>query len=74
MEIAAPPETDRTDPDGKWTAVRVKPVRPLEKPVSLKAMKAEPRLSGMVLLRQSRLSVAPINADEWKVLLKMADS
>lgn len=72
MEIAAKPEADRTDPDGKWTAVRVKPVAPLAKPVTLKAMKAEAKLAGMTLLRQSRLSVAPVSAEEWKQLLRMS--
>lgn len=72
MEIVAAPEADRTDPEGKWTAVRVKPVKPLASPVTLKAMKAEEALAGMSLLRQSRLSVAPVSPDEWKHLLRMA--
>lgn len=72
MEITHAPEPDRTDPTGRWTAVRVKPVEPLASPVTLKAMKAEPRLAGMRMLRQSRLSVAPVSADEWAVITGMA--
>lgn len=59
-------------PDGKWASVEVVPVAPLRKPVSLAAMKAAPALGGMVMLRQSRLSVAPITDAEWAVILEMA--
>ena len=72
MEIAATAEQDRTDDTGRWVAVRVKPVKPLPHPVTLAAMKAEKRLEGMNLLRQSRLSVAPVSAKEWAVILEMA--
>ncbi|MGF1548965.1 MAG: EVE domain-containing protein [Sphingomonadaceae bacterium] len=63
-------------PDGKpgerWVKVEVKPVKPLASPVSLKAIKAEPRLAGMELLRQSRLSVAPVRKEEWETIIEMA--
>lgn len=57
--------------DGKWASVQVEPVRALAKPVTLAAIKAEPRLAGMALLRQSRLSVCPVSADEWAVVVAM---
>lgn len=57
--------------DGKWASVAVKPVAPLAKPVPLEAIKAEPRLKGLEMLRQSRLSVTPVRDEEWKVLLEM---
>ena len=57
--------------DAAWVSVEVEPVRPLGKPVTLKAIKAEPRLAGMELLRQSRLSVAPVRDEEWALILEM---
>ena len=58
--------------DGTWASVEVKPGKALAAPVALKAMKAEPKLAGMEMLRQSRLSVSPISAAEWTTLMKMA--
>jgi predicted RNA-binding protein with PUA-like domain len=57
--------------DGKWASVAVKPVRPLAKPVTLDAIKAEPRLKALEMVRQSRLSVTPVRDEEWRVLLEM---
>jgi predicted RNA-binding protein with PUA-like domain len=57
--------------DGKWASVKVKPVRKLGKPVTLEAIKGEPRLSALEMLRQSRLSVTPVRDTEWAVLLEM---
>ena len=59
--------------DGAWVKVPVEPVRALEKPVTLAAIKAEPRLAQMELIRQSRLSVAPLREEEWRVILEMAE-
>jgi predicted RNA-binding protein with PUA-like domain len=65
----------RPDPkDSNWVSVRVEPVRPLERPVTLAEIKAEPRLAKMELIRQSRLSVAPVRDEEWQVVLEMARS
>lgn len=72
MEITGPAEPDRTDETGRWVAVRVKPVRPLPRPVTLKAIKAEPRLSDIAMIRQSRLSVVPVSEEHWAVLMEMA--
>jgi len=58
--------------DGSWVKVPVEPVRPLNKPVTLGAIKAEPKLAKMELIRQSRLSVAPVREEEWKLILEMA--
>lgn len=63
---------DPTDEKGRFVAVKVKPVRKLQQPVTLKAIKANPKLADMEMLRQSRLSVAPVRATEWKEILKMA--
>jgi predicted RNA-binding protein with PUA-like domain len=60
-------------PDGAWVKVPVAPVRPLPRPVTLAEIKAEPRLAAMELLRQSRLSVAPVRPEEWAIVLEMAE-
>ena len=57
--------------DASWVSVAVEPVRPLE-PVTLKAIKAEPALAKMELVRLSRLSVSPVRDDEWAKVLEMA--
>ena len=57
--------------DGSWVKVPVEPARPLKKAVTLAAIKAEPRLAKMELIRQSRLSVAPVRDEEWKLILEM---
>jgi predicted RNA-binding protein with PUA-like domain len=54
--------------------VRVEPVRALDRPVTLAEIKAEPKLAKMELIRQSRLSVAPVREEEWKTILEMAKS
>ena len=58
--------------DAKWVSVAVEPVRELEKPVTLKQIKAEPRLKTMELVRQSRLSVSPVRGEEWEAVLEMS--
>ena len=70
MRIARGPQPDPKDPN--WVSVRVEPVRALPSPVTLQAIKAEPKLAKMELIRQSRLSVAPVRDEEWKLILKMA--
>ena len=57
--------------DGAWVKVPVEPVRALN-PVTLAAIKAEPALAKMELIRQSRLSVAPVRDEEWANVLEMA--
>jgi predicted RNA-binding protein with PUA-like domain len=63
---------DPADKSGKLGMVDIAPVAPVAKPVSLAAMKASPELSGMSLLRQSRLSVCPVSDREWAVICGMA--
>lgn len=62
---------DPSDPKGRFPAVTVAPVRALATPVTLAAMKAEPRLAGMAMFRQFRLSVAPVTDAEWDVIIAM---
>src|SRR5919107_5659764 len=71
MRIVRGAEPDPKAPD--WVRVRVEPVKPLPRPVTLAEIKAEPRLAKMELIRQSRLSVAPVRAQEWRKILKLAE-
>jgi predicted RNA-binding protein with PUA-like domain len=69
MRITGPGQPDGDD--GSWVKVPVEPVRPLANPVTLAAIKAEPKLAKMELIRQSRLSVAPVRKEEWELILEM---
>jgi predicted RNA-binding protein with PUA-like domain len=62
---------DPTDKAGKAVTVDVAPVEPVKQAVTLAAIKAEPRLKDFGLVRQSRLSVVPVNDEQWKLILKM---
>ena len=64
--------TDPTDPEGKWAAVKVKPVRKLARPVTLKEIKADPQLAEIELVKLSRLSVAVIRPEEWRYILDLS--
>jgi predicted RNA-binding protein with PUA-like domain len=70
MRITREAKPDPKDAD--WVSVRVEPVKPLPRPVTLAEIKAEPRLAKMELIRQSRLSVAPVREEEWAKILEMA--
>jgi predicted RNA-binding protein with PUA-like domain len=69
MKITREAQPDPKDLD--WVSVRVEPVKALA-PVTLQQIKAEPRLAKMELIRQSRLSVAPVREEEWKVVLELS--
>ena len=70
MRVTREAEPDPKAPD--WVRVRVEPVKTLARPVTLAEIKAEPKLAKMELIRQSRLSVAPVRDEEWKLILEMA--
>lgn len=63
-------QPDPTDP--KWVSVEVECGARLPKPVTLATMKAEPRLSELRMIRQSRLSVSPVSDAEWAVIMELA--
>ena len=58
-------------PGDPWVAVDVKATTTLETPVTLAAIKAEPKLEEMALVKQSRLSVQPVTAREWNLVCAM---
>lgn len=64
---------DPTDETGKWAAVKLKAKEKLPKPVTLAAIKTEPRLAEMQLIRLSRLSVCAVSPEEWAVIREMAE-
>lgn len=69
--VAALVHPDATDDTGKWECVDVRAVTDIPKPVTLDAIKLNPKLSKMVLVVNSRLSVQPVTADEWKEVCRM---
>jgi predicted RNA-binding protein with PUA-like domain len=71
VEVIKESYPDPTDQDGKFLALDVKALEPLPKPVTLAAIKAEPRLKEMALVKYSRLSVQPVTAAEWKIVGQM---
>lgn len=71
LKVSAPAHPDHTADDGKWECVDVVAVTPMPAPVSLQAIKANPKLANMVLVKNSRLSVQPVTADEWKEVCRM---
>ncbi len=72
VEIARAGLKDPKDETGTWAAVEIKPVRKLERPVTLAEIKADASLAEIELLRQSRLSVAEIRPADWNYILEMA--
>jgi len=63
---------DPTDDTGKWSSVKVKPVRKLKRSVTLKEIKADPKLAEIELIKLSRLSVAAIRAEEWDYIVALS--
>ncbi len=62
---------DPSDGSGKFGMVDVKALKPVPKPVTLAAIKAEPKLAEMMLVKSSRLSVQPVTAAEWRLVCSM---
>ncbi len=71
VEIVKSAYPDPGDKEGRFVMVDVKPLAAMAAPVTLAAIKAEPRLKNLALVRQSRLSVSPVGAEEWKLICKM---
>ena len=65
---------DPSDASGRFGMVDVKAVKPMERPVSLSEIKAEPRLGELALVKQSRLSVVPVNQAEWQLICEMGET
>lgn len=70
-EVIAKAHPDPTDDTGKWECVDVKAIAPMPKPVTLRDVKANPKLENMSLVTSMRLSVQPVTAAEWKEVCRM---
>ena len=71
VKVAREAYPDPSAESGDWVCVDMKAVGPVPKPVTLVEIKADPELSDLALVRQSRLSVMPISEAHWKKLCKM---
>ncbi len=71
VEIIAQSHPDSTTDDERWECVDIKAVADIPEPVSLDQIKADQRLADMALVKNSRLSVQPVTAKEWKFVCKM---
>jgi len=74
VEVIAQAHPDSTTDDPRWECVDIKAVRPFIEPVSLDEIKADPRLEEMVLVKNSRLSVQPVTAEEWETVCAMGQT
>ncbi|MEX0309732.1 MAG: EVE domain-containing protein [Tateyamaria sp.] len=72
VEVIAEAHPDSTTDDARWECVDIKAIGPVETPVTLAMVKADPRLEEMALIRNSRLSVQPVTDAEWAVVCEMA--
>jgi len=72
VEVIAESHQDSTTDDSRWDCVDIKAVKPVRTAVTLQMCKNDPRLSGMVLVTNTRLSVQPVTCDEWKVICELA--
>ena len=71
VEVIAEAHQDSKTDDPRWECVDIKAVEPVPNPVSLDMIKADPRLTEMVLVRNSRLSVQPVTEAEWQIICEM---
>ncbi len=72
VEVCAEVHPDSTTDDERWECVDIKAVAPLNAPVTLAQVKAEPRLADMVLANNTRLSVQPVTPAEWDIILELS--
>lgn len=71
VEVVKEHYPDPTDDTGKWVVVDFKAIGAAKAPVTLDAVKADPKLADMVLVKNSRLSVQPVTAAQWKRVCKL---
>ena len=72
VEVIKEAFLDKTDQSGRFVAVMVKFIKKFENPVTLKNIKKNKELSHLSLIKQSRLSVMPIDSKSWKILNNMS--
>lgn len=74
VEVCAAAHPDSTTDDDRWECVDIKAVRSFETPVSLDQIKASESLAEMVLVKNSRLSVQPVTANEWNIVCELGQT
>lgn len=74
VEVIAEAHPDSTTDDTRWECVDIKAVKPFVRPVSLDQIKADERLSDMVLVKNSRLSVQPVTETEWQIICDLGET
>jgi predicted RNA-binding protein with PUA-like domain len=70
-EVTREAYPDPTAREGDWSSIDLKPVKALATPVTLEAIKAEPELREIALLRNSRLSVQPLGKREFELICRL---
>jgi len=73
VEVCALAHPDSTTDDPRWECVDIRAVRAMPKPVTLKDVKANPKLADMALVTSMRLSVQPVTDDEWQEVCRMGN-
>ncbi len=71
VEVCALCHSDSTTDDPRWECVDIKAVKDVPNPVTLEMVKTDPRLSEMVLVKNSRLSVQPVTEEEWRIVCEL---
>ena len=74
VEICKPAHPDSTTNDARWECVDIRAVKAMQTPVNLTQIKADSRLSDMVLVNNSRLSVQPVTAEEWSIICELGQT
>ena len=74
VEVCANAHPDSTTDDVRWECVDIRAVKPMNIPVTLEQIKTDPRLTEMVLVNNSRLSVQPVTTEEWAIICKLGNT
>ena len=74
VEVCANAHPDSTTDDARWECVDIRAVKPMQIPVTLEQIKTDTRLTDMVLVKNSRLSVQPVTAEEWAIICELSNT
>lgn len=74
VEVCANAHPDSTTDDARWECVDIRAVKPMNIPVTLEQIKTDTRLTEMVLVKNSRLSVQPVTAEEWAIICELVNT
>ena len=74
VEVCANAHPDSTTDDARWECVDIRAVKPMNIPVTLEQIKTDPRLTEMVLVNNSRLSVQPVTTEEWAIICNLGNT